>query len=120
MKCAKKNHQSLGGFVAPQVGLEPTTLRLTAECSAIELLRHVVCSIDESYYNTKSLVCQAFSVFPEEFSLLSVVMVNPGLDEQGAAFTSTLEIDADGGMVTHSTPWPWGNAGFQHRIIKYE
>ena len=28
------------GFVlAPQVGLEPTTLRLTAECSTIELLR---------------------------------------------------------------------------------
>ena len=26
---------------APQVGLEPTTLRLTAECSAIELLRNV-------------------------------------------------------------------------------
>jgi hypothetical protein len=25
--------------LAPQVGLEPTTLRLTAECSAIELLR---------------------------------------------------------------------------------
>ena len=29
------------GFLAPQVGLEPTTLRLTAECSAIELLRSV-------------------------------------------------------------------------------
>ena len=28
-------------FMAPQVGLEPTTLRLTAECSAIELLRHI-------------------------------------------------------------------------------
>ena len=28
-------------FLAPQVGLEPTTLRLTAECSAIELLRSV-------------------------------------------------------------------------------
>ena len=27
------------GVLAPQVGLEPTTLRLTAECSAIELLR---------------------------------------------------------------------------------
>lgn len=27
--------------MAPQVGLEPTTLRLTAECSAIELLRIV-------------------------------------------------------------------------------
>src|ERR1700722_12777767 len=25
--------------MAPEVGLEPTTLRLTAECSAIELLR---------------------------------------------------------------------------------
>ena len=28
--------------LAPQVGLEPTTLRLTAECSAIELLRSVM------------------------------------------------------------------------------
>src|ERR1039457_6624800 len=28
--------------VAPQVGLEPTTLRLTAECSTIELLRSKV------------------------------------------------------------------------------
>jgi hypothetical protein len=27
--------------MAPQVGLEPTTLRLTAGCSAIELLRSV-------------------------------------------------------------------------------
>ena len=30
--------------LAPQVGLEPTTLRLTAGCSAIELLRSVVAS----------------------------------------------------------------------------
>ena len=34
-------------FPAPQVGLEPTTLRLTAECSTIELLRkiaqHLLC-----------------------------------------------------------------------------
>jgi hypothetical protein len=28
--------------MAPEVGLEPTTLRLTAECSAIELLRNLV------------------------------------------------------------------------------
>jgi hypothetical protein len=27
--------------MAPQVGLEPTTLRLTAGCSAIELLRNI-------------------------------------------------------------------------------
>ena len=31
--------------LAPQVGLEPTTLRLTAECSAIELLRSVVAGL---------------------------------------------------------------------------
>jgi hypothetical protein len=34
--------QQLRKEMAPQVGLEPTTLRLTAECSAIELLRSVV------------------------------------------------------------------------------
>ena len=31
-----------GKELAPQVGLEPTTLRLTAECSTIELLRSKV------------------------------------------------------------------------------
>ena len=31
----------MSGLDAPQVGLEPTTLRLTAECSAIELLRNI-------------------------------------------------------------------------------
>jgi hypothetical protein len=31
-----------GKKLAPQVGFEPTTLRLTAGCSAIELLRSVV------------------------------------------------------------------------------
>ena len=29
--------------MAPQVGFEPTTLRLTAECSTVELLRSKVC-----------------------------------------------------------------------------
>jgi hypothetical protein len=33
--------------LAPEVGLEPTTLRLTAECSAIELLRSVLEREDE-------------------------------------------------------------------------
>jgi hypothetical protein len=36
-------------FMAPQVGLEPTTLRLTAECSAIELLRNKSPHIDANY-----------------------------------------------------------------------
>ena len=39
-------YQKLGGNMAPQVGLEPTTLRLTAECSAIELLRNMKCGSD--------------------------------------------------------------------------
>ena len=38
-------YQYLRDWMAPQVGLEPTTLRLTAECSAIELLRHVIVEI---------------------------------------------------------------------------
>ena len=42
-----QRHKKSGGLdfqglrCAPQVGLEPTTLRLTAECSAIELLRNM-------------------------------------------------------------------------------
>ena len=43
----KNTHKKTTGYtvvlVAPQVGLEPTTLRLTAECSAIELLRNILC-----------------------------------------------------------------------------
>ena len=37
-------------FLAPRVGLEPTTLRLTAECSAIELSRIMqVCSFQHTF-----------------------------------------------------------------------
>src|ERR1700760_4801350 len=39
--------QIVGEILAPQVGLEPTTLRLTAECSAIELLRSVLAGLSE-------------------------------------------------------------------------
>ena len=38
---AQKDQIFRSGLHAPQVGLEPTTLRLTAECSAIELLRNM-------------------------------------------------------------------------------
>ena len=40
-KGVQKDRSLLSGLDAPQVGLEPTTLRLTAECSAIELLRNM-------------------------------------------------------------------------------
>ena len=41
-KTQKTAQRNIEREKAPQVGLEPTTLRLTAECSAIELLRHIV------------------------------------------------------------------------------
>src|ERR1700756_4625106 len=41
-----------GKRMAPQVGLEPTTLRLTAGCSAIELLRSGV----QTYLSTPEFV----------------------------------------------------------------
>ena len=45
-KCAykfirHKKTEANASVYAPQVGLEPTTTRLTAECSAIELLRNI-------------------------------------------------------------------------------
>ena len=44
-------YQSRSSLVAPQVGLEPTTLRLTAECSAIELLRNMAVVVQFLLYN---------------------------------------------------------------------
>ena len=41
MRRVQKDQIFRSGLDAPQVGLEPTTLRLTAECSAIELLRNM-------------------------------------------------------------------------------
>src|ERR1022692_3976667 len=52
------------GFLAPQVGLEPTTLRLTAECSAIELLRSVVLQI---ILYKGSRVCRSRQKSEEDF-----------------------------------------------------
>jgi hypothetical protein len=54
--------------LAPQVGLEPTTLRLTAECSAIELLRNMrpmhglrrrVRGAQDDFYNRRGMGRQA-------------------------------------------------------------
>ena len=44
-------------LLAPQVGLEPTTLRLTAECSTIELLRSRVGNVTQ-HYSKAPLHCQ--------------------------------------------------------------
>ena len=61
----------------PQVGLEPTTLRLTAECSAIELLRHVVGLTNEYYYTKDESGCQVISDIFAEFTKLSVTAQRP-------------------------------------------
>src|SRR5215470_15590418 len=51
---------------APQVGLEPTTLRLTAGCSAIELLRSVVVRDSYSSYHRAA----PDEILPRERSIL--------------------------------------------------
>ena len=88
--------------MAPQVGLEPTTLRLTAECSAIELLRNMESGGDllsravtsqvpsalkglTSVFGMgtggtpSSLPPEMVSYFGKPFSFLYCVSVNPGL-----------------------------------------
>jgi hypothetical protein len=57
-----------GRFLAPQVGLEPTTLRLTAECSAIELLRSVSAS---------ALACRNYIKAPRSLALQIVLLSAP-------------------------------------------
>ena len=47
-------------LLAPQVGFEPTTLRLTAECSTIELLRSVK-ETDSLITPNSALLCQIFA-----------------------------------------------------------
>jgi hypothetical protein len=62
--------------MAPEVGLEPTTLRLTAECSAIELLRSVygragtlfpltVIAKDEGSVKAQQLIYRQRFIWPE-------------------------------------------------------
>jgi hypothetical protein len=46
------------GYLAPQVGLEPTTLRLTAECSTIELLRTNIGRLLLHHYSKPTSTCQ--------------------------------------------------------------
>jgi hypothetical protein len=46
--------------LAPQVGFEPTTLRLTAECSTVELLRSKAGRTSQ-YYNMPSRVVPQIS-----------------------------------------------------------
>ena len=54
---------------APQVGLEPTTTRLTAECSAIELLRIIESGDDLSYRAVASQVLSAREVLTSVFGM---------------------------------------------------
>ena len=49
-------------LLAPQVGLEPTTLRLTAECSAIELLRNALVGRDGLAYRAKPFIAKVLAL----------------------------------------------------------
>jgi hypothetical protein len=68
--------------MAPQVGLEPTTLRLTAGCSAIELLRSVVCACQDGEtrfscfdFITQKLPATSFQL-PRAKSILACFVLN--------------------------------------------
>ena len=52
-KALLRNAKGLAFYSAPQVGFEPTTLRLTAACSAVELLR-----INDKNYIKSMRVCK--------------------------------------------------------------
>ena len=54
---------------APQVGLEPTTTRLTAECSAIELLRNMESGSDLSSRAVSSQVLSALKGLTSVFGM---------------------------------------------------
>ena len=55
--------------LAPQVGLEPTTTRLTAGCSAIELLRNMVSGSDLSFRAVSSQVLSALESLTAVFGM---------------------------------------------------
>ena len=69
--------------MAPRVGLEPTTLRLTAECSAIELPRnnsaaltlHFWCLSTTLYfyYNKEIFLVNSFFIFPNFLYPVSIL-----------------------------------------------
>ena len=56
-------------LVAPQVRLELTTTRLTAECSAIELLRNIESGDDLSSRAVASQVLSALRSLTSEFGM---------------------------------------------------
>ena len=60
---------SLDDDLAPQVGLEPTTTRLTAECSAIELLRNMESGSDLSSRAVSSQVLSALKGLTAVFGM---------------------------------------------------
>ena len=68
-KHAKKQAAISDLLCAPQVGLEPTTTRLTAECSAIELLRNMESGSDLSSRAVSSQVLSALKGLTSVFGM---------------------------------------------------
>src|SRR5208282_4546040 len=64
----RKRLETQGQEMAPQVGLEPTTLRLTAGCSAIELLRSDVVQVYHSLRFTPPAATEAAHFFLAPYS----------------------------------------------------
>ena len=79
--------------MAPQVGLEPTTTRLTAECSAIELLRIMESGGDLLSRAVSSQVPSALKVLTSVFGMGTggtPSPLPPEISFQGPRFRATL------------------------------
>jgi hypothetical protein len=52
-KALQHSSQRADDFLAPRVGFEPTTLRLTAGCSTVELPRKVTSNYTQKLYSSQ-------------------------------------------------------------------
>ena len=68
---------------APRVGLEPTTPRLTAECSTIELSRNISSTIN---FETKERAAVLYHWAIEEYQLERTIIVHSKLHTECVSY----------------------------------
>ena len=88
--------------MAPQEGLEPTTLRLTAECSAIELLRNMESGGDLLFRAVSSQVPSALKGLTSVFGMGTGGTPSPLPPEIVAFFMGLRSVDLAFALSTHS------------------
>ena len=119
--------------MAPQVGLEPTTTRLTAECSAIELLRNMESGNDLSSRAVTSQVLSARRSLTSVFGMGTGGTFSPLSPEtcwirfvsypqnlilwNVAAFAAFRSIESDSHSLFRSSPRPISIDNLTHHCV---